>query len=86
MTKGGDQGAKGLDGLSNDDDRDDVPIYVWRVSDDGVAHALASGSPRLPATIVVGRLAHTESVGRSIVSIQRSSIPKRVARRGREPR
>jgi signal transduction histidine kinase len=50
VAKGGDVGAKGLDGLSNDDDRDDVPIYVWRVGESGVAHALASGSPRLPAT------------------------------------
>jgi signal transduction histidine kinase len=50
VDKAGGSSAKGLDGLSNDDDRDDVPIYVWRVSESGVAHALASGSPRLPTT------------------------------------
>jgi len=49
-TKGADDAAKGLEGLSNDDDRDDVPIYVWRVSGDGVANAFASGSPKLPVT------------------------------------
>jgi signal transduction histidine kinase len=50
VAKGVDEGAKGLDKSSNDDDRDDVPIYVWRVSEGGVSHALASGSPKLPAT------------------------------------
>lgn len=62
VAKAGDEGAKGLKGLSNDDDRDDVPIYVWRVSDGGAAHALVSGSPRLPATKWSGG-SRTESVG-----------------------
>lgn len=56
--------ATGLDGVSNDDDRDDVPIYVWRVGENGVAHALALDSPRLPVTTwTVGD--HTEALGRS---------------------
>jgi two-component system sensor histidine kinase CiaH len=63
VTKEGDSSAKGLDGLSHDDDRDDVPIYVWRVSEGGVAHALASGSPRLPTTVWSAGL-RTASVGR----------------------
>ncbi len=50
VSKEGVQGASGLEGLSNDDDRDDVPIYVWRVSESGRVHALASGSPKLPVT------------------------------------
>ncbi len=41
-------GAAGLSGLSDDRDRDDVPIYLWRVSH-GVVHAVAGGSPRLPS-------------------------------------
>lgn len=62
VAKGGDGGAKALDGQSNDDDRDDVPIYLWRVSESGVVDALASGSPRLPATTwSAGQ--RTESVG-----------------------
>ncbi len=36
--------------MSNDDDRDDVPIYVWQVGHTGASHALAIGSPKLPAT------------------------------------
>ena len=64
VAKGGDIGAKGLDGVSNDDDRDDVPIYVWRVSAGGVAHALATGSPRLPVTTWSTGV-RTEKVGRS---------------------
>jgi two-component system sensor histidine kinase CiaH len=63
VAKGGDSGAKGLGGLSDDDDRDDVPIYVWRVSEGDVAHALVGGSPRLPATTWSPGLS-TESVGR----------------------
>lgn len=62
VAKGGGEGAKGLDGLSNDDDRDDVPVYVWRVNESGVAHALASGSPRLPATTWSAG-SRTQSVG-----------------------
>lgn len=65
IAKGGDVGAKGLDGLSNDDDRDDVPIYVWRVSESGAARALASGSPRLPATRWLAG-SRTESVEHSV--------------------
>lgn len=56
--------AQSLGGLSNDDDRDDVPIYVWRVSTSGVAQALASGSPRLPA-IAWSPGTRTEKVGGS---------------------
>ena len=68
VAKGGDVGAKGLDGLSKDDDRDDVPIYVWRVGEGGGAHALASDSPRLPATRWSAGL-QTEKVGRSTFRI-----------------
>jgi signal transduction histidine kinase len=64
VAKSGGVGAKGLDGLSNDDDRDDVPIYVWRVGQSGVAHALASGSPRLPTTNWSSGIL-TKTVGRS---------------------
>jgi signal transduction histidine kinase len=63
VAKGEGEGAKGLDGLSNDDDRDDVPVYVWRVNESGVAHALASGSPRLPATTWSAG-SRTQSVGK----------------------
>lgn len=51
VAKGGDDGAKGLVGLSNEDDRDDVPIYVWSINKGGVIHALASSSPKLPTTM-----------------------------------
>jgi two-component system sensor histidine kinase CiaH len=34
---------------SNDGDRDDVPVYVWRVGANGAAHALKKGSPKLPS-------------------------------------
>src|SRR3984957_3468203 len=40
----------GLEGVSKDEDRDDVPIYVWSVDHDGVATALGTGSPKLPTT------------------------------------
>jgi signal transduction histidine kinase len=43
-------GTKGLEGLTSDEDRDDVPIYVWLVSAHGVTHAYRNGSPKLPAT------------------------------------
>ncbi len=65
VAKGGDEGAQGLNGLSKDDDRDDVPIYVWRVSEGGVAHALTSGSPRLPTTTWSSGL-QTKSVGQLV--------------------
>ncbi|HUZ41905.1 MAG TPA: HAMP domain-containing sensor histidine kinase [Acidimicrobiales bacterium] len=59
----GDSGTA-LNGLSKDQDRDDVPIYLWRVGHDGVAHALEIGSPRLPTTAwSLG--ARTETVGQS---------------------
>lgn len=64
VAKAGGEHGTGLDGLANHNDRDDVPTYVWRVGGDGVAHALASGSPRLPsATWSVGL--RTGTVGRS---------------------
>lgn len=62
VAKGGGQDAQVLGGLSNDDDRDDVPVYVWRVSESGVVRALVSGSPRLPATTWVSGT-QTELVG-----------------------
>ncbi len=62
VAKGGDEGAQGLNGLSNDSDRDDVPVYVWRVSGGGAARALVSGSPRLPTT-TWSPGSRTESVG-----------------------
>jgi signal transduction histidine kinase len=49
---------------SNDDDHDDVPIYVWRVGADGTAHALAKGSPKLPSTAWSSGV-HTAAVGQS---------------------
>lgn len=49
VAKEGGGGAAGLQGVSKGDDRDDVPIYVWRVSENGVAHAYVSGSPHLPS-------------------------------------
>jgi signal transduction histidine kinase len=57
-------GATGLEGLSKDDDRDDVPIYVWRISETGVTHAYANDSPRLPALTLSEGL-RTAEVGRS---------------------
>jgi signal transduction histidine kinase len=63
VAKDGGQGADGLDGLSNGDDRDDVPIYVWRVNEKGVVHAYVSGSPRLPA-ITWSAGTRTQTVGR----------------------
>jgi signal transduction histidine kinase len=65
VAKQDNQGAQPLSGPSNDDDRDDVPIYVWRVSPRGVAHALSSGSPRLPATTWSTGLS-TKSLGTSV--------------------
>ncbi|MCU1362985.1 MAG: ATP-binding region ATPase domain protein [Acidimicrobiaceae bacterium] len=65
VAKDAGHGAKGLGGPSNDDDRDDVPIYVWRVSASGVAHALTSGSPRLPVTSWSAGF-RTEPVDRSV--------------------
>lgn len=56
--------ATGLHGVSNDDDRDDVPIYVWQVDESGVAHALGIGSPKLPST-AWSPGARTEKVGKS---------------------
>lgn len=60
----GGNNAKHLDELSKDGDRDDVPIYVWRVSADGTAHALRSSSPKLPA-LVWSPGAHSAAVGQS---------------------
>jgi two-component system sensor histidine kinase CiaH len=59
----GDTGSP-LDGLSHDDDRDDVPIYVWRVDQNGAVHALGTGSPRLPTT-TWSLDARTDTVGHS---------------------
>jgi two-component system sensor histidine kinase CiaH len=56
--------ATSLNEVSHDEDRDDVPIYAWRVDHDGVAHALGTGSPKLPTTAwSIG--ARTEPLGKS---------------------
>jgi signal transduction histidine kinase len=49
---------------SRDGDRDDVPVYVWRVSADGTAHALQKGSPRLPSVVWSSGL-HSGAIGHS---------------------
>jgi two-component system, OmpR family, sensor histidine kinase CiaH len=56
--------ATHLDELSHDSDRDDVPIYVWRVTANGTAHAITSGSPKLPS-LVWSPGVHSASVGQS---------------------
>lgn len=57
--------VKQFDEPSNDGDRDDVPIYLWRVSADGTAHALKSSSPKLPS-IAWSTGVHSAAVGHSI--------------------
>ncbi len=53
----------GLEGLTHHNDRDDVPIYVWRVSKSAVVHAYVPDSPRLPQTTWSSGL-RTQSVGK----------------------
>jgi len=57
--------SKQLNESSSDDDRDDVPIYVWRVGADGTAHALKKGSPTLPS-VVWSSGVHSAAVGHSM--------------------
>ena len=62
--EGGGSGQQ-LDESSNDGDRDDVPVYVWRVDADGTAHALKKGSPKLPSMVWSSGL-HSAAVSHSI--------------------
>lgn len=61
----GGSGAQQLNEHTNDDDHDDVPVYVWRVGADGTAHALKKGAPKLPS-LVWSSGVHSAAVGHSI--------------------
>ncbi|MGA7835822.1 MAG: HAMP domain-containing sensor histidine kinase [Acidimicrobiales bacterium] len=69
VEKGGGAKARRLEGLGVDDDSDDVPIYLWRVDHDGVAHAFSSGSPGLKQQGWTTGL-RTETVGQSLFRLR----------------
>ncbi|HEY5438368.1 MAG TPA: HAMP domain-containing sensor histidine kinase [Acidimicrobiales bacterium] len=64
VAKEGGSNATHLDELSHEGDRDDVPIYVWRVSANGTVQALKSSSPKLPS-LVWSTGVQSASVGQS---------------------